>query len=131
MIEFLLGLYAVSFFGAAFFQYDLILSFACSVAVHEMGHLLAARLLSVRCSPPGWRGQDARIVLIDRPTELAEIFILLSGPLANFLLSILTLLFLPRFLFGLAALSFAMGIVNLFPVAHLDGGRILGLIFGE
>ena len=107
----------------------MLLSFATAVAVHELGHIVAARLLSVGCSQPKIIGPDARIYL-GRPSSIAfEIYILIAGPLVNIIASVLALISFRSRLFLFAALSFAMGIINLFPVSHLDGGRILSLAF--
>ena len=90
MIEFLLLLYAASFFLSAFFQYEVILSFASAVAVHEAG-------------------------------------ILIAGPMTNIVASMVTLLIFGSDLFLFAALSYAMAVINLLPISHLDGGRMLSL----
>lgn len=127
MTDFLLLLYAASFFLSAFFQYDVILSFACAVAVHECGHMAAARLLSVGCSSPAVVGTDARIYLGYTGRTLHELCILAAGPLCNIAASIVSLLAFRSDLFLFSALSFAMGVINLLPISHLDGGRMLYL----
>lgn len=127
MIEFLLLLYAASFFLSAFFPYEVILSFACAVAVHECGHMASARLLSVGCSSPAVVGTDARIYLGYTGRILHELCILAAGPICNIMASVVSLLAFRSGLFLFSALSFAMGIINLLPIAHLDGGRMLYL----
>ena len=128
MITFLLELYAVSFFLSVFFQYDVPLSFASAVAVHECGHMFAAKLLSVKCSRPEFRGIDARICLGNFQSRLYEAIIIASGPLANMIASI-AVFSVFRFRFRLfAELSYMMAIVNLLPIAHLDGGQLLQII---
>ena len=127
MIEFLLLLYAASFFLSAFFQYEVILSFASAVAVHEAGHMIAARLLSVRCTGPQIIGPDARIYLGNTGRILRETCILIAGPMTNIVASMVALLIFGSDLFLFAALSYAMAVINLLPISHLDGGRMLSL----
>lgn len=127
MIEFLLLLYAASFFLSAFFQYEMLLSFASAVAVHEIGHMMTARLLSVKYSRPELIGADARIYLGNSMCVFHEVCIIMAGPLTNIAASMVSLLIFRSRLFLFAALSLAMGIINLFPISHLDGGRLLSL----
>jgi membrane-associated protease RseP (regulator of RpoE activity) len=128
LIGFLLELYAVSFFLAAFFQYEAVLSFALAVAVHECGHILAARALSVEFSRPEFYGTDARIRLRGRQSALQESVIVLAGPLANVFASVAVLLVFGAKFNLFAELSYIMALVNLFPIAHLDGGMLLKLL---
>ena len=128
MIRFLLELYAVSFFLGAFFQYEVVFSFACAVAIHECGHILAAKVLSVDFSSPEFYWTDARIRLGRIRSTLHELTIIAAGPLANLVASVTVLLVFKSKLYLFAELSYIMALVNLFPISHLDGGQMLKLL---
>ncbi len=108
-----------------------------SVSLHELGHIVAARLLKIRLSElklgifgAALRPSDALYSYGD------EIILCLGGPLFNFLSVIISVLLFklsPASLFVMSSL--ALGILNLLPVSGFDGGRVasalLHLIFSD
>lgn len=104
-----------------------------ALAVHEAGHVVAARLMHMRVerielAPYGGTAHiDAAFELLPaRETAIA-----LAGPAASFLLCLLALGFSRIFTMDEAPLdvfvkaSFAIGAFNLLPALPLDGGRAL------
>lgn len=97
--------------------------------VHESGHVLAyiACLHKLPQISADWGG----ITLSDtrRLSKSQELFVLASGPMANFLLTAILLVRLwyraGYRLYFLAAISLCTGIYNLLPFGILDGARIL------
>ncbi|HEX9018521.1 MAG TPA: M50 family metallopeptidase, partial [Anaerolineaceae bacterium] len=133
--------------------------FAC-VALHEMGHTLAARLFGIQASSIVLWPLGGYTSLSRRPEKLiAELVISAAGPLANLILfaglalvtgieriledsqafpTLSRLLWqsdLFAFLATLAVANLALALFNLAPVYPLDGGQIargvLKGIFGE
>ena len=98
--------------------------------LHELGHLLAARICHIRMKEfsvglfgAGLTPKDGLYSYFD------EILLCLAGPLSNFFFAFSVLLFTKQepspfcvaFLFS----SFAFGILNLLPIKGFDGARIL------
>ena len=97
-----------------------------AIAIHETGHLLAARLL--RLKPSGITADTIgiRLWFCDTPISYGkEIALCAAGPAAN-LLSLLPILPLrdgkAAFFFSI---SIALALLNLLPIEGFDGGRIL------
>jgi tetratricopeptide (TPR) repeat protein len=124
-----------------------------SVALHEFGHLLAARLFGIRTkSVVLWA--LGGFALFEQPPRrpLHQLVISAAGPLTNLLLGLLTggllllaitwhgpdwefllwealnyfdpLLELPGLVFFLILINIVLAIVNLLPIYPLDGGKI-------
>lgn len=90
-----------------------------STAVHEAGHLLAAKLLSVRVCGIEFGTGGARIKTEPMaPTQ--ELLCSMAGPMCGGTLILLGPWF-PR----LAICAFLQTAYNLLPLGHLDGSRIL------
>lgn len=64
----------------------LVVGLASALAVHELGHALAALLAGGRVERVEWRGLGARVVA-ELPTARAQRAFLLAGSLANLLLA--------------------------------------------
>lgn len=126
----------VSFFFFAFLTIMLIidktgfvLPVFLSTAIHEAGHLLA--MLVFKCHPkkinliPG----SIQIVRGFCVKRQGEIFILISGPLANLTFSAVSFLFFYftglNWLLTFSAINILVFAFNLLPLKGLDGGGIL------
>lgn len=109
-----------------------LLALLCGIAIHGLGHMLAARAVGVRMigvhrTPTGLRlMSDASF-----PSYDAELYCALGGPIANVTAALLgRLVLLP---FGAAAefvtsfipFSLFLGLLNLLPLQGFDGARIL------
>lgn len=126
---------SVSFFGivitASLFFTHAYLSLAAilAAALHELSHILAARVLGVKLS---YLRLDIFGAAIGISGEISsykkEAAVALAGPLANLILFCLSLPFLDEnngFLSLFASASLFLGLLNLLPVKELDGGRVL------
>ena len=99
-----------------------------AAAIHELGHILAAKLLSVNLSHMQLDVLGARLrtsgKLCSYPAMVALCF---AGPLVNFLCFGISVPFFDLSgqmqEFGLASLS--LGLLNLIPIPGFDGGRIV------
>ncbi|MBR6681061.1 MAG: site-2 protease family protein [Clostridia bacterium] len=102
-----------------------------SVFIHELGHLLGAKLCRVTIKElklgifgAGLSPKDALI------SYKKEIVLCLLGPLANFLSILAAHMIIPRslldneFFSNFLMSSLALGVLNLLPVESFDGGRI-------
>lgn len=123
-----LGAYAI-FFGWRFAVAIIYLFF-----VHEMGHLVAAKIKGLKTSPAVFIPfMGAVIGIKEQPKDAAtESFVAYGGPLAG-LISILPPLILFEWtrepIWALVIMLGAMiNLFNLFPVSPLDGGRIVGVL---
>ncbi len=97
-----------------------------SVAIHESGHIIFARLRHITLSELRLGIFGASLTPCDPLYSYAdEIILCIGGPLFN-LLSALAALFLlklpPTHTFIMS--SFSLGLLNLLPVSGFDGGRI-------
>jgi len=96
--------------------------------LHEVGHLLAARLLKIPLGELRLGFLGARIEVRGRMLSYGEEWLLCSaGPLSSLFLAVLGALFWDVFaaarLFSCASLL--LGILNLLPIRTFDGGRML------
>lgn len=107
---------------------SLLVAFVC-VFVHEMAHVLVARLLGVKTQsislmPFGGVAQMERA-----PSGRSEFFIALAGPAANLLMVQILLWVFPNQYSPALSLwvqsNLAIGLFNLLPAVPLDGGRML------
>lgn len=100
-----------------------LLSAVIAAAVHEMGHLAALHVMSVRVF--SFRLRPGGAVLDTAPMKPEEELICaLAGPLVSF-----ALFALKRFCPRTAFCAFVQGIFNLIPLGTLDGSRILNCAF--
>lgn len=100
-----------------------------SALIHELGHLLAVRLLSYGVRRVDILPMGALIVLPEGIGYRDEAIIAASGPIASLLAAILFLfsflIFRNAFLLFGAVMNALLGIFNLLPVKKLDGGKAL------
>ena len=131
--------FKISFFAIMFYLSMLISShraltviFVCAT-IHEIGHLLAAKLRKVRVTELNVNLMGARITLDGMYSYRDELIIAFSGPLANILCAMLSypiilILGVQNELVLFFYSSVSLAITNLLPIKDLDGGRILGAI---
>ena len=103
-----------------------------AAAVHEAGHLIAARVLKIplTCLRVGLLG--ARLETGSGLLSYgAEWKLAAAGPLASFLLAALAALLRGCSVFPeqLCAVSLLLGVLNLLPIETFDGGRIVSCLF--
>ena len=121
------GFFAILLFFSLFITHPSF-SFASLLAVflHELGHLLAARICHIGMKEFSLGLFGAGLTPDDRLySYFDEIILCLGGPLTNLFFASLALFsssspFLESFIFA----SFAYGILNLLPIRTFDGGRI-------
>lgn len=102
----------------------IVLSALAAVTVHELGHIIAMKLLGIKHTSvtPRFFGLGINADF-SRVSYTKEIIVCVSGSVSNFILALFTLNF-PVLAFSAAA----YGIFNLLPVSFLDGGEILKLL---
>lgn len=126
----------IGFFAAMLFLSLLISKGASSLIpliaafIHELGHIAAARLLSLRFKKFTLGIFGARLELCDPLISYGEeILLCLGGPLINLLTGsfslVLTRYFPSPHLTLFALSSLLLGFLNLLPIRDFDGGRIL------
>ena len=104
-----------------------------SVTLHEVGHILTARLLGLRFSSLTLSPMGAALMpLGGMGGYREEILVALAGPAVNLLSAIL----LPKpsqnsFLDVFVTSSKFLGLLNLLPIRSFDGGRILLCTFSH
>lgn len=122
-------LFAVSYFTGAL--HTLLLAYSIA-AIHEIFHLLAALILSVRVKsiilmPFGMTLRLADSVI---KSPLKEALIAFAGPFANILMICISAIMEKMFIWGGTSLflfkylNVAMFVINMLPCMPLDGGRI-------
>ena len=107
-------------------------AFSISVLIHELGHLIAARICGIpmrelRLGIFGAGLTPAKLLI----SYKKEIVLCLGGPLANFM-SVFFLFTVfgenSNLLQGFIASSLSLGILNMLPIYSFDGGRICSAI---
>ncbi len=97
---------------------------------HELGHLVALKLLGGRLLRLRLTGVGAEMIVGGGLSDWGQLVLALSGPLANLTLAVGYAYYQISDLFS--GLNLALCILNLLPVSGLDGGRAiyaLGVIF--
>ena len=136
-----IGIYAI-FFGAAMgplFGIAFATGFVLLILVHEMGHLIAARMEGVKASMPFFVPfMGAAIFLQQHPRDArSEAIIGIGGPITGTLgaiavyaaaLTVGPTTKLGVFFAVLASYGFFINLFNMIPMSPLDGGRILGAV---
>ncbi len=104
---------------------DSLCALAMAVAVHEGGHLLAARLLKIRVESVRFGLLGARIGISGLQSYQSEALLAAAGPAASFLCAALVFPLVAVGFFGqVFALSLILGMLNLLPIRTFDGGRV-------
>jgi len=108
--------------------------FVVLLLVHEMGHVIAAKLLGIPVSAPLFIPfLGAAIVMKQNPRDAyTEALMAYGGPLAGCIGSwicwALALQFGERWIMAVASVSFLLNVFNMIPVPPLDGGRICAAV---
>ena len=95
--------------------------------IHEVGHLIAARLQKIPIVAFRFDILGARLDVGDRLIGYREEWLLCAaGPMASLLFSLLMapLWRFGSFFFAVSCASFLLGLLNLLPVRGFDGGRM-------
>ena len=102
--------------------------------LHELGHLISAKILGIRIYAIEINVLGARITLDHNCSYSDEFIISLCGPLVNLVCSVVTLKFIHIFdsssylkLFFLSSSS--LFLTNVLPIKSFDGGRMLEAFF--
>ena len=110
----------------AFGQSPLFFATALAAAVHECGHLLAARLLGIPLRLLELDLMGAKIVPAKAlPSYRAEALLAASGPLFSIVLALPFLSATSPFSVALRAATLSFALFNLMPIEGFDGGRVL------
>ena len=99
-----------------------------AAALHEMGHLVAARFMKIPISAMRFDLLGARIDVKGRILSYGEEWLLcMSGPLASLVFSLIGSLFWSHSKLAIAfsCASLLLGLLNLLPIQTFDGGRML------
>ncbi len=100
-----------------------------SLLLHETGHMLTARFLSVPVREFGLTLGGAYTRRAQSTRRRDEVLIAAAGPLMN-LLVVFPLIFVPRLGTQLATCNLLIGVINLLPLPSSDGMRILRNLSG-
>ena len=123
-------LFGVLLWAAFFHSFIPFLTFA-AILLHEVGHILGAKLTGIRLSGFRLFSFEARISLYgDLIPYKKELLISFAGPLMNVLSFIVATAFGAKPfasdpLSFFATVSASLGFLNLLPIGDFDGGRIL------
>lgn len=108
--------------------------FVVLLLVHEMGHVIAAKLLGIPVTAPIFIPfLGAAIVMKQNPRDAwTEALMAYGGPLAGCIGSwicwFIALQLDERWIMAVASVSFLMNLFNMIPVPPLDGGRICAAV---
>lgn len=106
------------------------LGFVLLILVHELGHVLAAKMRGLPVTAPVFIPFIGALINMKRnPSDAeTEAFVGLGGPLLGsfgaFIVYLLALHFNSQMLMGIAYAGFFINLINLLPIHPLDGGRI-------
>jgi Zn-dependent protease len=119
---------------AMFWGWSFAAGFVALIFIHEMGHVIALRMMGIRASAPMFIPfVGAHIVMKSMPKNaFAEAVGAYGGPLLGTIGAIgcvgIGLATGNLFWFALASSGFLLNLFNLLPISPLDGGRIIGVI---
>ena len=109
----------------AIFDFSHTVPLLLAVTLHELGHILCAKILKIKISKLVLSPLGARLEIEDDVSYKNEFLIALSGPalgLVGFFLASTLIKKIPS-VSSFAFISLALSIFNLLPLASLDGGR--------
>ncbi|MBM7644659.1 Zn-dependent protease [Scopulibacillus daqui] len=119
---------------AVFFGWGFAAAIIYLIFVHEMGHLVAAKIKGIKTSPAVFIPFLGAVIGIkEQPKDAAtEAFLAYGGPFAG-LISIFPAIILfylthQPYWALVVVLGAMLNLFNLFPVSPLDGGRIVGVL---
>jgi len=110
------------------------IGFVFLLLVHEMGHVIAAKMLGIPVSAPLFIPfLGAAIIMKQNPRDAwTEALMAYGGPLAGCIGSwicwALALQMQERWVMAVASVSFVLNLFNMIPVPPLDGGRICAAV---
>ncbi|MDH3997417.1 MAG: site-2 protease family protein, partial [Desulfuromonadales bacterium] len=119
---------------AMFWGWPFAVGFVALLFIHEMGHVLALRMMGVKATPPMFIPfMGAFIGMKQMPKDAyAEALMAYGGPLLGTLGAIgcagAGMVTGNPFWYALATTGFLLNLFNLLPISPLDGGRIIGVI---
>ena len=119
---------------AMFWGWSFAAGFVVLIFIHEMGHVLALRMMGVKASAPMFIPfVGAHIVMKQMPKNaFAESVAAYGGPLLGTIGAIICVgigvATENLFWYALASSGFLLNLFNLLPISPLDGGRIIGVI---
>ena len=119
---------------AMFWGWPFAVGFVGLLFVHEMGHVLALRMMGIRATAPMFIPFMGAFIGMKQMPEnaFAEAVMAYGGPLLGTLGAIgcagTGLLTGNPFWYALAMSGFLLNLFNLLPISPLDGGRIIGVL---
>lgn len=119
---------------AIFWGWSFAAGFVVLIFIHEIGHVLALRMMGIRASAPMFIPfLGAHIVMKQMPKNaFAESVGAYGGPLLGTIGAIacaaIGVATGNLFWYALASSGFLLNLFNLLPISPLDGGRIIGVI---
>ena len=119
---------------AMFWGWSFAAGFVMLIFIHEMGHVLALRMMGIKASAPMFIPfVGAHIVMQKMPKNaFAESVAAYGGPLLGTIGAIgcvgVGMATGNLFWYALASSGFLLNLFNLLPISPLDGGRIIGVI---
>ena len=120
-----------------YFKTPFLLPLMCAIAIHELGHIVTARVLKIEIKRFHLSILGAALETKGEISYVKELLLAMGGPLFGTLGSILGFAFLKTkpdlpatidFIQYFSTISIVITIFNLIPLATLDGGRILKCI---
>ncbi len=100
-----------------------------SAAVHEIGHILAMKILGYRARRVDILPMGALIVCPEGVPDRDEVIIALAGPIASLLTALVSFAFFAvngdAISLFCSVINLSLGAFNLLPVEKLDGGKAL------
>ncbi len=119
---------------AMFWGWSFAVGFVALLFIHEMGHVVALRMLGIKATAPMFIPfLGAYIGMKEMPQNaFAEAIMAYGGPLLGTIGAIccagIGMLTGNPFWYALAMTGFLLNLFNLLPISPLDGGRIIGVL---
>lgn len=129
-----LSMFVMIWLYSVFYGWPFAVGFVLLLFVHEMGHVIAAKMLGIPVSAPLFIPfMGAAIVMKENPRDAwTEALMAYGGPLAGaaggWLCWWASLQFNLPWLMAVAAATFVVNLFNLIPIPPLDGGRICAAV---